>query len=127
MKIVNLTAHVLNIVCKGTTLSVEPSGKIARLKEKVFETLPSLIVSTGWGRDNYHEVPVVVKGMEQIIDLPEPEEGTMFVASALVAQEAVNAGRVDVLCPGTLVRDDKGVVVGCGGLVRPAVESTTAC
>lgn len=127
MKIVNLTPHVLNIVCKGTTLSVEPSGKIARLTEKVFETLPALVVTTGWGAANYHEVPIVVKGMEQIIDLPQPEDGVVYVASALVAKEAVNAGRVDVLCPGTLVRDDKGVVIGCNGLVRPAAETTAAC
>jgi hypothetical protein len=127
MKLVNLTAHVLNIVCKGTTLSVEPSGKIARLTEKVVETLPPIVSTTGWGEANRHEIEVVVKAMEQIIDLPQPEDGVIYVASAHVAQEAVNAGRVDVLSPGTLVRDGKGVVCGCNGLVRPAVESTVGC
>jgi hypothetical protein len=127
MKIVNLTPHVLNIVCKRTTLAIEPSGKIARLKEKVLKTLPPVIVTTGWGEANHHEIDVIAKSMEQIIDLPQPEDGVIYVASALVAAEAANAGRVDVLCPGTLVRDDKGVVVGCLGLVRPAVESPVAC
>lgn len=127
MKIVNLTPHVLNIVCKNTTLSIEPSGKIARLTEKLFETLPNLVITTGWAVATHHEVPVIVKGMEQIIDLPRPEDGVVYVASALVAKEAANAGRVDVLCPGTLVRDDKGVVVGCNGLVLPAAETTAVC
>ena len=126
MKLVNLTPHVLNIVCKHTTLAVQPSGKIARLVEKVLETLPAVVVTTGWGEANYHEIPVIVKAMEQIIDLPQPEDGVVYVASALVAKEAVNAGRTDVLCPGMLVRDDKGVVSGCNGLVRPAVDDLVA-
>lgn len=124
MKIVNLTAHVLNIVGKTGTMSIPPSGKIARLKEKIVRTAPPLIVVDGWGEANHHEIPVVVKGMEQIIDLPQPEDDVVLVTSALVAQEAVNAGRHDVLCPGTLVRDDKGVVIGCQGLVLP--EATSA-
>lgn len=121
MKIVNLTAHVLNIVCEGGhTLWVPPSGTIARLKEKVF------------GHFNFSAdgvllrdfvVPVVVKGMAEIIDLPEETNGVRYVASAHVAKAAVEAGRRDVYCPGDLVRDNAGVVVGCKGLCRPAVDA----
>jgi hypothetical protein len=60
--------------------------------------------------------------------LPEPEEGTIYIVSALVAQRAI--GRADVFCPGTgpldgCVRDEHGHVVAVTSLVQaPLAEST---
>jgi hypothetical protein len=125
MKIVNLTAHVLNIVCEGGhTLFVPPSGTIARLKEKVFDQFN---ISADGVLLREFVVPVVVKGMDEIIDLPEEADGVRYVASAHVAKAAVESGRRDVFSPGELVRDEKGVVIGCNGLCRPAVEAAAWC
>lgn len=121
MNIVNLTPHALNIACKrGSNLVIEPSGPAARLREEVLFQR-TLTPTRGWGE--YREIAVSVKATTEIVNLPEPVEGTCYVVSALVAKAAVEQGRDDVLCPGDLVRDEKGVVVGCNGLVLPALTT----
>ena len=45
------------------------------------------------------------------LDLPEPQDDTIFIVSAL-SMNAVPSHRKDVWCPDEVVRE-KGVVVGC--------------
>jgi hypothetical protein len=49
-----------------------------------------------------------------IVGLPEPKDGTVYIVSAMVREAARD--RIDVFSPGSLIRDDAGNVVGCDGL-----------
>ena len=47
----------------------------------------------------------------EVENLPQPQEGTYYVVSALTAQAA--KGRTDLLVVGTTVRNAEGQIVGC--------------
>jgi hypothetical protein len=63
------------------------------------------------------EIPLVTRALGPVEGLPEPQFRTLYLTSALVAQAAWAAGRREVVCPGELVRDPQGRVVGCRNLV----------
>lgn len=102
-KLINLTPHTLNIVrADSSVLTIEATGKIARVSSKT-------------------EVVEVIDGIEvieqtfgNIVDLPEPEEGTKYIVSRMVKNLVPE--RKDVLVPGLPVRDDKGNIIGAKGL-----------
>ena len=54
--------------------------------------------------------------------LPEPQEGVLFVVSALVLSAAKAAGRTDCVAPATghpnCIRDAKGFILSVPGFVR---------
>lgn len=109
MRIVNLTSHELTFVGDdGTVVArIQPSGSVARVasvSKKVGEIDGIPVFSTEFG---------------EVVNLPEPEADTIYVASTLVAQTATKAGRTDVFSPADLVRDSEGNVVGCKGLQMP--------
>lgn len=69
--------------------------------------------------------PVLVEGMRvptvrlvagPAVDLPEPEIGTLFIVSRVIAEACPD--RADLLVPDNLVRDGAGRVVGCRSLAR---------
>lgn len=111
MKIVNLTPHSITLRSPaGDTLV--PSTGVARVATKPGQELPqdgapcSLFSGTSFG---------AVEG------LPEPEAGTIFVVSALVAGRVAN--RPDVFSPGTgpqdgAIRNDKGQIEAVTRLIR---------
>jgi hypothetical protein len=103
-EIVNLTPHPITI--SGVT--IQPSGQVARVAE----------VSEPWGTIEYGSlrIPVIVKRFGQVEGLPEPREGVIYITSALTAQAAWAAGRTDVYCPGDLLRDEQGRVIGAASL-----------
>lgn len=105
MKIVNCTPHKLNIHTPAGVVTMEPSGIIPRV-ETVEESLPPI-----------EGIPLVTSAYGQISGLPDPEEGTFFVVSQLVAAAAK---REDLLFPGKLLRDEKGRPCGCEGLAKLA-------
>jgi hypothetical protein len=93
--VVNLTPH------KVTLLGVDfpPSGVISRCTE---------------GRsENHHLLPVVQLSMGEILNLPEPKQDHIYIASRIVAEKAK---RNDVFCPGDIIRNDEGAIVGCSSL-----------
>lgn len=53
----------------------------------------------------------------EIIGLPEPQPGTYYIVSALVAQAAAGR-RTDLLVVNDTVRDEKGQIIGCRGFAR---------
>lgn len=67
-------------------------------------------VDTIEGIDIYENVYGEVTG------LPEYQEGTYYVVSAMVRQAL--PGRKDLLSPGQLIRNEQGQPIGCLGLVR---------
>ncbi|TCJ98224.1 UNVERIFIED_ORG: hypothetical protein BDK47_11810 [Anoxybacillus amylolyticus] len=108
MKVVNLTSHTVRVVDdKGRSLLVvPPSGTTARV------TTQQAVVGSVAGVDVVRTVFGSVEG------LPDPQDGVVFVVSTLVLQALKSAGvdRTDVVSPDTspasVVRDDKGQVVG---------------
>ena len=48
---------------------------------------------------------------EEIVNLPEPKPDTYYIVPKMVAQECPE--REDLIFPGTLVRNERGDVVGC--------------
>lgn len=100
MKIINLTPHVVRL---NDGREFQPSGTVARVAS-VYSTFDANgIASVSFG---------AVQG------LPDPETGTVYVASALVASAA---HRADVVSPATghkdCVRKD-GQVFSVPGFVR---------
>ena len=107
VKIVNLTPHPINMVGLG---EIKPGGKPARLEETT-EIIGSITVDATENPNAKTAVviPLIQKQMGKITDLPDPQDGVVFVVSLPVAQAA---HRSDVLAIGESIRDDKGNIVG---------------
>lgn len=105
MTIINLTPHCITFIkADGTSLSVEPSGLLARVT--------SHTVTVGQCGD----IPITATEYGEVEGLPSPKADTVYVVSSLVAQRCRN--RDDVFIPNESVRDDKGRIVGCRSLGR---------
>lgn len=108
--IINLTPHDITVLrANGTqiTYQANPHRAVARVAQtlQVVGLLDGddvIAAQTQWG---------------DVVDLPAPDDGTIWLVSALVAQKAWQDGRTDVVCPGSLVRDQSGNVVGCQHLL----------
>lgn len=99
----NLTPHAINIITPAGTVTLAPSGAVARCTQ----------TSTPAGEVNGIALSRTVFGA--VTGLPEPVEGVILVVSALV--RAALPSRTDLASPGELVRDAAGNVVGCKGLI----------
>lgn len=102
MRFVNLTSHdIVIFLGDGTTCTVLPSGIVART------TMESEVVAIVNGvqitKDKYGEV----------FDLPEPQDGVLYIASHIVCKAA---HRSDVICPGAKIFDKDKNEIGCRGL-----------
>lgn len=121
MKLVNLTPHDIVFYDRddsilGGTLKlgakpvkiVPPSGTVCRVSSTEGVTCMSV-----------HGVPVCEKRFSYISGLPEPEAGTLFIVSAIVAIYAAQyLRRADLVTVNELVRNSKGAVMGCCSLCR---------
>lgn len=107
--IYNCTPHDLNIVRKnGTILTVKPSGIVPRCAST--EEQVGIIGDSNTG------IEITQQQLGEVTDLPDPEPGTRYIVSRMVANAATN--RDDLLVPGSLIRNDQGQVVGCKGLTK---------
>lgn len=110
MKIVNLTPHPLDVQrTDGTWVNIPPSGQVARVAER--RTAGPVVDSAEFG-----EFATEWFSLGDVEDMPTPEPGTVYVVSKLVAQALGN--RLDVVCPGEVMRDNQGRIVGCVGFSR---------
>ena len=110
MKLVNLTPHPLTFEgIGGKYLTIHPSG-IATRVDTVTQRVD--IVS-----ELDVEIPVNKVRYTNIVNLPGPEEGTIFIASSIVA---MTANRKDVVSPDTSrdssIRDNFGRIVAVKAL-----------
>ena len=93
----NLTPHEVNIWIEGIVPSIrtiKPSRIVARLN----------VISHHFGEVD--GIPVVRSIDREILHLPDPEPGVVYIASSAVAKEAK---RIDVLSPDTT---DEGAIRG---------------
>ena len=100
--IVNLTPHAIVVGSR----SFPPSGSLARV---------AMLISPQGEIDG---VPLFSTAFGQVEGLPPMEAGKYYLVSALVA--SAEKDRTDLLSPSGLVRDEKGIVIGCEGFTRPA-------
>lgn len=89
----NYTPHAINIPCEIGTQEI-PSVGIARVIEE-YRTEDG--------------IPIVEYG--EVEGLPDPEPRTLFIVSRVVAERLSH--RRDLVFPWSLIRDDKGRVIGC--------------
>jgi len=111
MKIVNLTPHPLNLMPEGPegpVVTIPPSGQVARC------TVDRVQVDTV--TVDGISVPVNQTRFGKVENLPEPQEGTIFIVSALTAQAVPE--REDVFITDDAVRDEQGRIIGCRALAR---------
>ena len=128
-KLVNLTPHKINFityynievgqdelgtpeyVTEERIHTLKPSGTVARCKVDRKE-VDSFILEDVDGWDI--TVPITSAKFGEVEGLPEPQEGTIYIVSNLVAQAVPD--REDVFFPDDLVRDEHGNVIGCRAL-----------
>jgi len=107
MKIMNLTPHSIVFVVVGDRkIVVEPSGLVARVSSKT-EAVGEIVTPEG-------TIPVTQTVFGEVENLPEPEDGKVFIVSSLVAQRVPE--REDVFIPNESVRDSNGRIIGCKSL-----------
>jgi hypothetical protein len=108
MRLINLTPHEITIVREDNKIVLPPSGTIARVAttRRVVATI------------EVHGMTIPVHRVEfgQVENLPEPQPGTWYIVSAIVAQAA--PGRDDLVIPDDAVRDEQGRIVGARALAR---------
>jgi hypothetical protein len=116
--IVNLTPHEIVLVGEdgGVTLRIPPSGIVARVREEQTPAGGITVLPGGPLTVASVEVPLIRRTWGEIEGLPREQFRTVYIVSALVATAAWAQGRRDVVCPGELVRDSEGRVVGCKNL-----------
>lgn len=110
----NLTPHALSVkALDGATVVIPPDSRGAA--RVVYDRFPPEQATL-----NGHEIAISVAGSpREIIGLPEPEPGVVYIVAMAVAASAP-AHRGDLMSPGKLIRDEDGTVIGCDGLTRRA-------
>lgn len=107
MRLINLTPHEVTIALPdGRMITIPPSGRVARVST-VQEIIGTVETPDGYA------IPVVETRFGEIDGLPEPEDGTIYIVSSLVAQ-AVAGRREDVMAPDTgptALRDGDGRIL----------------
>lgn len=111
-RIRNLTPHTIRLVGGERALELPPDGPAARVA--LAADVPDGAVEI----DGLMMPLVRTAATTTVVDLPDPEPGTLLLVARPVA-EAV-AARQDLAYPHLTVRDENGVVMGCRALGRPA-------
>ena len=108
VKLVNLTPHEIRLIPEdGIEVVLPPSGEVARCaveRRLVGQLLCHSVL-----------VPLHRTVFGAVEGLPKPQDGVVYVVSALVAQAA---RRPDVVSVDDAVRDSEGRVVGARALAR---------
>lgn len=97
-RFVNLTPHEVNI----GDLDFPASGTVARVVVEHHEI------------GEHAGVPLLVGSYGEVSNLPEPEEGVLYIVSAAVRTALPE--RKDLASPAHLVRDEEGRIIGCQAL-----------
>lgn len=108
VKIVNLTPHAITVLKNGEEIAVyDASGCIARCESDtvtVGEIAGIPLTETRFGE------LYLIDGERVKHELPEQQDGTFYIVSALVARAA---GREDFVIVNDTVRDNDGRIIGC--------------
>lgn len=112
-EVVNLTPHVVRLVGDGVAVELAPAGPPARVVLR-----PDL--ADGQVRIGPLVVPLKRTSASPLVTgVPDRRPGVLFIVARAVAEALPD--RDDLVYPHDTVRDERGVVVGCRSLARPAV------
>lgn len=104
VRIVNLTPHDVNIV-GDVEVTIPASGDLAR------------VAATTDVIGSVNGIPLTANAYGEVTGLPDEQENTIFIVSALVAN-ALKGVRDDLVIPNEAVRDEAGRIIGCKSLGR---------
>ena len=107
--IINLTPHRINIVDEeGNIVKIFESSGVARAAQND--------VQIGM----LEGIPIIETKFGEPVDLPEYNQGTYYIVSALTAKAASLSGRNtrDLLLTGKTVRNNDGQIIGCQALAK---------
>lgn len=104
--LINLTPHAINLHFENNIMQIQPSGEVARVN---MTDRPFGFVSLD---EPIHRllIPINKVAYGKVEGLPEPQDGVIYIVSAMVAQAVPD--RDDVVFPYDLVRDEQGQVKG---------------
>ena len=102
MKIINLTPHSVTLCGEDGSITIEPSGVVAR------------VATTQCTIGDYNGVPIVIETIGQVSNLPDEAQNVCYIVSRLVAQ--AECLRRDLYFPTNLLRDSQGRITGAGAL-----------
>ena len=110
--LVNKTPHPITLVLEdGAKITLEPVLPTPRVSSSSVKTANYVITDdNGVEHTITREAPV----FGEVVDLPEPQEGVLYIVSMLVAARAQN--RTDLVSPGRQLRNEAGQGIGCAGL-----------
>ena len=109
MEIINLTPHKINIVDNdGKLIKVFESKGEARAEQKDVEI------------GMLEGIPIIETSYGEPINLPEYDQGTYYIVSAITAKAAYLSGRKtrDLLLTAKTVRNSDGQIIGCQALAK---------
>lgn len=100
MKVINLCPHDVHVYNENGQLvkCYEQSGQVAR------------VAFTKYTVDYVDGFPVEVRRGKKVVNLPEPEEGTIYIVSEVTLNECRD--RMDLIAPGRKYKV-YGKTVGC--------------
>ena len=121
--IVNLTPHALTIHAgDDTVFQIPTSGKVCRCSQEN-EIVDTINFEFAFVREKEvthskrkKDIHVTRVKLGEVENLPEPEDGKIFVVSRVVAEAVKGLGRKDIFIPGPAIRDDQGRIIGADGL-----------
>ena len=64
---------------------------------------------------NINKVPILQRSGGNVINLPEPQDGVLYIVSEIV--QKARPDRADLLCPGPTIKNEFNVILGCSGLM----------
>ena len=111
-KIINLTPHEINFMdSENNIILTVPSSGVARASQS--RTHVGFVEAD-------ENIPVNACSYGDVVGLPDPEFGKVYVVSALTAQAVANSDekRYDVFVVDEAVRDEAGHIIGCRALAR---------
>ena len=89
VSLVSLLSHEIVVRLDGRDITIPPSGQVARVAATSRE-----VAKVG-------DIPIVATEFGEIVGLPEPKPGVLYLGSTLLAQAAARLGRTDVVSPDT--------------------------
>ena len=102
LTIINLTPHIVKL---NSGIEFPPSGTVARVSAQ-WKRISSIIYTVEYG---------------EIEGLPEPEEGKLYIVSAMVLEAGKRIGRNDLMAPASghpeTIRNEQGQIVSVPGFV----------
>ena len=105
LTIINTTPHAITEVISGITYPSDPNHQV-----RISETL----IAKGFLGST--QTPLFSRMFGELYNLPLDIKPNQYYLVSLLVKQA-RPQRSDLLCPGELVRDEKGVIIGCKGFI----------